>query len=215
MKYKAGYYFLIVISLLLCYMIKQYMKIYQAEQEEQNKIHQLEQRKMHVDDREHNPSYQTEKSDTINRANIFSYNVTNVTEFDKDTDCILYIDEIQLSKFVYNGTKRTEHLNQYDLVTATDDMQYANGGNYIICGHASRLYGHSLNRLKEVKKGYHITIKTNQGNDQYIVDNVSYQKMMDTDVYCRQSETDELTIISCAKYVSREHYIVIHARKDN
>ena len=33
------------------------------------------------------------------------------------------------------------------LITADAHMRYKNGGNYIICGHASKLYGHSLNRL--------------------------------------------------------------------
>ncbi|MCM1498635.1 MAG: sortase [Clostridium sp.] len=127
-------------------------------------------------------------------------------------DCILSIDAINLEKVVYNGSNRETHLNQYELVTATDDMSYNKGGNYVICGHASRLYGHSLNRLKEIKKGTAITITTRDRTDEYIVNEVLFENMNKTSKYCSQTHNPVLTIISCARFVSDESYIVIHAQ---
>lgn len=126
-------------------------------------------------------------------------------------DCILDIPDIGLQKIVYTGADRLEHLKQYELATATDNMEYKYGGNYIICGHASRLYGHSLNRIKEVQKGTIIYIKTPNQTDQYKVDNVRYENMHETSTYCNQTTDKRITIISCAKYISKDSYIVIQA----
>lgn len=127
-------------------------------------------------------------------------------------DCILSIPAINLTKIVYTGKNRNEHLENYELVTADDNMKYSNGGNYIICGHASKLYGHSLNRLKEVKKGIIIKIQTRDKEDEYTVTEVTYENMNKTSQYCNQTQENTLTIISCAKYISNDSYIVIHAK---
>lgn len=128
-------------------------------------------------------------------------------------DCVLVIPDIDLEKIVYTGKNREQHLENYELITASENMKYTNGGNYIICGHASRLYGHSLNRLKEVKKGTKIQIWTRDKMEEYIVNQVTYQNMNQTSQYCNQTQSNTLTIISCAKYVSKESYIVIHAKR--
>ena len=128
-------------------------------------------------------------------------------------DCIIYIPSIDLKKIVYTGNQREEHLENYELVTANGDMKYEYGGNYIICGHASRLYGHSLNRLKELKTGAAIQIITPDYTDEYTVSTIKFENMYQTDNYCNQSRKNMLTILSCAKYVSNETYIVIQAIK--
>ena len=130
-----------------------------------------------------------------------------------DKDCIIEIDEIGLSKIVYNGNNRQKHLDNYELVTATSDMNYSSGGNYIICGHASRLYGHSLNRLKEVHKYALIRIWANKSVDEYVVDKVYFEDMDKTDEYCRQTNKDQITIVSCARYISSNSYIIVKANK--
>lgn len=127
-------------------------------------------------------------------------------------DCILMIPDINLTKIVYTGKNREKHLENYELITANDTMKYQNGGNYIICGHASRLYGHSLNRLKEVKKGTIIQIQTKDKMDEYIVNQITYENMNQTNQYCNQTQENTLTIISCAKYISDDSYIVVHAK---
>ena len=127
-------------------------------------------------------------------------------------DCILSIPNINLEKFVYTGRDRDLHLKNYELVTADANMRYKNGGNYIICGHASKLYGHSLNRLQEVKKDTIIEIITPNKTEQYIVYKVNYENMYETSQYCNQTREKNLTIISCAKNISKESYIVIHAK---
>lgn len=128
-------------------------------------------------------------------------------------DCILSIQDIDLTKIVYTGKDRNQHLENYELITANDNMKYSNGGNYIICGHASRLYGHSLNRLKEVKKGAIIKIQTKDKSDEYIVTQVTYENMNKTSQYCNQTQENTLTIVSCAKYISNDSYIVVHAKR--
>lgn len=128
-------------------------------------------------------------------------------------DCVLSIPDIELEKIVYTGKDREKHLNNYELITASDDMYYQNNGNYIICGHASRLYGHSLNRLKEIKEGTSIYIKTNKETDEYIVNKVSFKEMQKTSQFCNQTTEQMITIISCAKYVSDDSYIVIQAKR--
>lgn len=128
-----------------------------------------------------------------------------------DADCILSIPDINLEKIVYTGKDQEAHLKNYELVTADPYMYYKNGGNYIICGHASKLYGHSLNRIKELKKGTEIQIKTETRTDLYIVKAVNYENMYQTSKYCNQTKEKSITIISCAKNISKESYIVIHA----
>lgn len=156
--------------------------------------------------------------DINNDISKHEYNNSNHGLVSKDTvkskktgDCIIEIPDIDLAKIVYTGKDREKHLQNYELITATDDMKYSQGGNYIICGHASRLYGHSLNRIKEIKKGTEILITDNNKTDKYIVNKVYYSNMMDTDNYCRQNNKKEITIISCAKYISKESYIIINA----
>ena len=148
-------------------------------------------------------------NNTVNERNNSQNNRTN----NNSEDCIIEIPDIDLSKIVYTGEQRENHLANYELVTASSDMKYINGGNYIICGHASRLYGHSLNRLKEVHKGTLIRIWAKYGLDEYEVKKVYFDDMDKTSDYCRQSKTSEITIVSCAKYISANSYIIVKATK--
>jgi LPXTG-site transpeptidase (sortase) family protein len=127
-------------------------------------------------------------------------------------DCIIRIPSIDLEKIVYTGTDRISHLDQYELITASEDMQYINGGNYIICGHASRLYGHSLNRIKELETGDVIYIDTQKGTDTYTVQKIFFANRYKCSEYFTQSQKPALTIISCARYVSDNSYIIVQAQ---
>lgn len=127
----------------------------------------------------------------------------------KGFDCIINIPSISLEKIVYTGNSRDERLQQYNLITATEDMKYVNGGNYIICGHYSQLYGHSLNRLQDVNEGDYVYIDSNNTIYKYKVQTVTFESMTDTSSFCKQTEEKELTIISCAKYVGPDQYIVV------
>ncbi|MBE5923832.1 MAG: sortase [Lachnospiraceae bacterium] len=130
---------------------------------------------------------------------------------EKDVDCVISIPDIDLLKKVYTGNKREKHLDNYELITATSDMKYSNGGNYIICGHASRLYGHSLNRLSEVLEYTQIQIWANNEVENYVVKEVKYVNMKETSKYCNQTKNKQITILSCAKNVSPDSYIVVIA----
>ena len=93
-------------------------------------------------------------------------------------------------------------------------MQYHNGGNYIVCGHASQVYGHSLNRLKEIKCGDKVYIWNNHKKDCYKVQFITYEPMNETSSFCCQTKEQQITIISCAKYVAEDMYIVIRCTKE-
>ncbi len=133
----------------------------------------------------------------------------------KAQDCILYIPSISLEKVVYTGKNRAVHLENYELITSAADMRYLNGGNYIICGHSSRIYGHSLNRMKELKIGDEVIIWLSHQMDKYYVSNISYEKMENTSKYCLQTESRQITILSCARYVGEDTYIVITCKPQN
>lgn len=201
--------------LVLCY-IYRYNVVCQNEQLEKNQIHLIETKL----DQEDLPNL-NELLQTVSSGHSGSKNAQNTQEAAGNSldekkelwkgDCILFIPAINLEKIVYTGSKRMEHLNQYELITAADNMQYKNGGNYIICGHASRLYGHSLNRIKEVKVGDLLYIQTKSRLDEYIVKKVFFADMNQTSIYCNQTSKKTITILSCAKYISKDSYIVIQA----
>lgn len=141
-----------------------------------------------------------------------SVTAIDIAETPEDLDCIIQIPAIELKKIVYTGVNREEHLKQYELVTASEDMRYVNGMNYIICGHSSRIYGHSLNRLRELKVGDKVIIWNNGMEKQYHIESISYEYMNNTIEFCKQTESRQITIISCAKYVADDTYIVIRCK---
>lgn len=226
---------LIFLLIIICLLTLKYYKIYLAEQKEHTRIKELYKISTEPTDINYYFSYEDSTSYYKTSSNKYKYNkylknptlqsnsITGNTANDavnkptnkwlEDEDCIISIPEINLKKIIYTGKKREEHLSNYDLVTATNNMYYKNGGNYIICGHASKLYGHSLNRLNELKEGDNIYIQTKNKKDIYTVDQITYENMKHTSKFCKQTNTKELTIISCAKYISKESYIVIHAKK--
>jgi sortase A len=134
------------------------------------------------------------------------------TYLDENIDCVIRIPSIDLEKLVYTGTSRLSHLESYELITASEDMRYVNGGNYIICGHASRIYGHSLNRIKELKTGDLIYVDTKNGTETYTVYKISFVNRDKSCEYFFQTDVSTLTIISCARYVSDNSYIVVQAQ---
>lgn len=206
-----------------------YYDIYKKEAAEKRRIHQLTQLQFYEKIQKYPPDnpfkyykYNHKKeniadSDNKNTSHKDIHSQENKPSENPEAgwpgDCILIIPDINLEKIVYTGKNREQHLENYELITASENMEYGNGGNYIICGHASRLYGHSLNRLKEVKKGTKIQIRTKEKNEEYIVNKVTYENMNNTSKYCNQTQNNTLTIISCAKYISEESYIVIHAER--
>lgn len=131
------------------------------------------------------------------------------TELPKDADCIIYIPSIELEKIVYNGADRYKYLEEYKLVTATENMKYNYGRNYVICGHSSQLYGHSLNRIKDVSVNDTVYIMQESNVDQYKVSSITYEEMEDTNRFCEQNDNRQITILSCAKYMGKNKYIVI------
>ena len=93
-------------------------------------------------------------------------------------------------------------------------MKYSNGGNYIICGHASKLYGHSFNRIQEIQIGTEIEIESENIVDTYCVNCIQFANQNNCSSYFNQTNNhDMITIISCAKYISDNSYIIVQAKK--
>ncbi len=130
-------------------------------------------------------------------------------------DCVISIPEIDLKRAVYTGDNRERELEKYNLITAAENMTYDNGGNYIICGHNSRLYGHSLNRLHELKKGDTIYIQYNDKRDQYTVYSIQYHNMYQISDYLQQTQDKELTILSCSNNTVQDEYIIVKCKYKN
>ena len=133
----------------------------------------------------------------------------------KSMDCIISIPDIDLKKIVYTGVHREKELASYNLITASDDMTYENGGNYIICGHNSRAYGHSLNRIDELEIGDVIFIYHNNNCYEYNVCSIDYYNMHQISSYLQQSNIKELTILTCSKNKNKEDYIIVKCQYKN
>ena len=191
----------------------EYIKIYQLEKAEEYLIKENIQ---NIDITENNLQ---KPNGTVQRKNISEpeyhtgteCNSTDKTDSNNDVDCIISIPDIDLLKNVYTGSKRNTYLEQYNLITATDDMKFENGGNYIICGHSSRLYGHSLNRIKEIEKKALIYILYNNKKYTYSVKRIYYDHKNNISTYFDQTDNPQITIVSCAKYFSEDGYIIIQA----
>lgn len=213
--FQIQYLMIVSFTILILYYLYCYNMVYQNEQLEKNQIHLIETKLYQEDLPNLNEKLQSVSSEETGIKNTQNGQEAANNTYDKKElwkgDCILFIPAINLEKIVYTGSKRMEHLNQYELTTAADNMQYKNGGNYIICGHASRLYGHSLNRIKEVKEGNLLYIQTKSRLDEYIVKKVFFADMNQTSKYCNQTSHKTITILSCAKYISKDSYIVIQA----
>lgn len=213
--FQRKYLIIISFTILVLYYFYSYNVVCQNEQLEKEQIHLIETKLYHEDLPNLNEMLQSVSSEETGIKNTQNGQEAANNTYDKKElwkgDCILFIPAINLEKIVYTGSKRMEHLNQYELTTAADNMQYKNGGNYIICGHASRLYGHSLNRIKEVKEGNLLYIQTQSQLDEYIVKKVFFADMNQTSKYCNQTSRKTITILSCAKYISKDSYIVIQA----
>lgn len=212
-KKRIYFFFIIIIAAGTIELLLEYNKIIQSEKAEELLIKQTIQ---NFDITENNPQ---ELNGTFQRKNILEpeyhtgneCNSTNKTDPNNDVDCIISIPDIDLLKNVYTGSKRNTYLEQYNLITATDDMEFANGGNYIICGHSSRLYGHSLNRIKEIKKKALIYILYNNKKYTYSVKRIYFDHKDNINTYFNQTENPQITIVSCAKYFSEDGYIIIQA----
>ena len=215
-------FIIIVLSIIRLY--QNYNYIYINELTEQNNINHFKQQyienpgnnsvyksQIHIiNNNSTKETYMSESSSTRDCYNISHYKAEEKVFIG---DCIVEIPKIQLQKIVYSGTNRESHLKNYELVTATNDMTYNNGGNYIICGHASQLYGHSLNRLQELQLGDEIIIYTPNTKDIYTIHSIDYIEQHNTSLYCNQTQEPIVTLLSCAKNISEQSYIVIKAIK--
>ncbi len=224
----VGFVLFVIFIVGSMYLITDYLNIYYAEQQETESVNQFLMKE--YKELEYDVSSKNVSTDYSNNSKSFkSTNISNDLETDihiddnqgrnnkiiedmeenDDADSILIIPSINLKKYVYTGKQRAAHLEQYELVTATDDMRYCNGGNYIICGHYSKLYGHSLNRLKEISVSDDIIIWNDNKIINYKVSSVSYVNMNNTNQYCDQDKEKQITIVSCAKYEGDNKYIVV------
>lgn len=218
---------LICIYLLFAKIVRSYVDLSKKEECERNSIkqtiHSIEKTTYEDNVTPFDTGEHGNQINNILNPNIMNSDMSEKTEAeiadnttnDDSIDCIISIPDIDLYKYVYTGKNRIDYLEQYNLVTSANDMLYKNGGNYIICGHASRLYGHSLNRLKEIKIGTNIYIYSQNSVYKYIVKEVAFEDKKNTQSYYEQTQKKQITIVSCAKYISEESYIIVRAEFQN
>lgn len=207
--------FICVIILLLVFYYVSITYVVYNNNTEQELIHQIiniDQHTTNTDECNDNRSddLADHKSETMFLLKDKQETTSYVTSFaPSGFDCIIKIPCIDLEKIVYTGNEREIQLQNYFLITAAEDMTYSNGGNYIICGHDSQLYGHSLNRLDEIQIGEQVFIYWENEIHEYRTFSKKYESMTNTSSFCKQTEKRELTIISCAKHIGSDQYIVI------
>ena len=129
-----------------------------------------------------------------------------------EIDCELVIPSISLDRVVVAGGDLDYNLNRYLLTAGSVDMRYDQGGRYIILGHMSANYGHSLNRLHEVKPGDSLYIRKNDGVcDTYVVQTVETRPQEEIAEYTQQTGERLVTVVTCDSAGYTSNYIVVTA----
>ena len=132
----------------------------------------------------------------------------------EDIDSILMIKKIDLEMPVFNGSKRSEYLDRFFLITGYSKNEYGNG-NYYIFGHQSRTFGYSLNRLNSLSYGDEILIYKSGEYHTYYVESITKTQEMSIDRNTSET-TDSIIIYTCDKSkAANKPYIKLCAGRKN
>lgn len=132
----------------------------------------------------------------------------------EDIDSILMIKKIDLEMPVFNGSKRSEYLDRFFLITGYSKNEYGNG-NYYIFGHQSRTFGYSLNRLNSLSYGDEILIYKSGEYHTYYVESITKTREMSIDRNTSET-TDSIIIYTCDKSkAANKPYIKLCAGRKN
>lgn len=145
--------------------------------------------------------------------------IRDTSEYDyKGTiDSVMVIDKINLKKVIIRGKDNNYNLDKYYFVTASQSASLGED-NYVIYGHCSKTYGHSFNRLEELKAGDSFYLIQGDAVYDYIINEVRRELRKDAASYLDTGK-DTVQLVSCerqkAKGYSEKRLIIVTAEREN
>ena len=132
-----------------------------------------------------------------------------------EIDSILVINKINLKKAIIRGNNNDYNLDRYYFVTA-DQEAVLGEDNYIIYGHCSQTYGHSFNRLEELKAGDKFQLIQEAQTFTYVVSDVRRELREDAAPYL-DTGMNTVQFLSCEKKresgYSEKRLIIVTAQR--
>ena len=129
----------------------------------------------------------------------------------QEIDCILKIPSINLEKPIYNKNTTT-YLEKYYLVTAYDNMNFKEGGTYIIYGHNSYVENVSFQKLPRIKLNDTVIIEYQNKDYEFVVTEIQTANTEQISDYFIQAE-NKIVLVACTNQSTKTNpeYLVVVA----
>ena len=131
-------------------------------------------------------------------------------QIQQEIDCILKIPSINLEKPIYNK-KTTTYLEKYYLVTAYDNMNFKEGGTYIIYGHNSYVENVSFQKLPRIKLNDTVIIEYQNKDYEFVVTEIQTANTEQISDYFIQAE-NKIVLVACTNQSTKtnpEYFVVV------
>ena len=128
----------------------------------------------------------------------------------QEIDCILKIPSINLEKPIYNKNTTT-YLEKYYLVTAYDNMNFKEGGTYIIYGHNSYVENVSFQKLPRIKLNDTVIIEYQNKDYEFVVTEIQTANTEQISDYFIQAE-NKIVLVACTNQSTKtnpEYFVVV------
>lgn len=131
-----------------------------------------------------------------------------------DMNCILKIPSIGLEKPVFNKNTKA-YLKNYYLVTAYDNMDFSDGGTYIVYGHNSYVDNLSFQSLPKIQLTDAIIVEYMNHNYEFLVKEIQKVKPEQISNYFLQEE-NKIVLVACTNQSTKRNpeYLVVVAERD-
>ena len=132
-------------------------------------------------------------------------------QIQQEIDCILKIPSINLEKPIYNKNTTT-YLEKYYLVTAYDNMNFKEGGTYIIYGHNSYVENVSFQKLPRIKLNDTVIIEYQNKDYEFVVTEIQTANTEQISDYFIQAE-NKIVLVACTNQSTKTNpeYLVVVA----
>ena len=154
---------------------------------------------------------QQDNTEKMSEPEMMTEEVTEeVVDYSGTIDCVLSIPQIDICRVVITGGDMDYNLDRHLFVTMQQNMVYGES-SYVIGGHQSFIYGHSMNRLEELDIGDSIYIIKDDISYEYeVIEKDMEQWGVDDKDY--GADVRKLAIYTCRKQKERpKPYIVVRA----
>ena len=148
-------------------------------------------------------------------AILFNHKFQDIEEIDtfQEMDCILKIPSIKLEKPVYNQNTKAS-LQNFNLVTAYDNMNFNTGGTYIIYGHNSYVENLSFQSLPKIQFNDVIIIEYMNMDFEFLVTDIQRVNTEEISNYFVQEE-NKIVLVACTNQSTKTNpeYLVVTAKR--